>query len=1004
MITFAKLGGVALVLTFLRVCSFKWETEGEFNNTCPDEDGDRYADHDSERCLTGSTLESVANASLEEGFLFVNRTCRDGQVCEDISLGDDCDDDAEAINPGADEVCNEVDDDCDGRVDDADLDLDLARAGEFYADADGDGYGDPQSVERACELPAGFVANADDCDDVGWRAEDVHPGADEFCNGEDDDCDGLADDADLDSPPVDPTDYYVDSDGDGFGGEMVLLCEGGEGLLDHSTDCNDDDFEVNPGAAERCNGEDDDCDGLADDADLDDIIGADTEGAVAWWYDGDGDGFGDEFGTPIYFCSAPFEGFSQSDQDCNDGSATTAPGAQELCNGEDDDCDGDYDEEVGNPITVYLDRDGDGVGGEEIRVCQMGPGQTRTHGDCNDEDSAIYPSAPEVCDGVDQNCNMMPDEGVTSPFFADSDGDGRGDPDNIIQACGVLPGLVTTPNDCNDSEPQAWTGRAEICDGIDNNCNARTDEGVDTQFGRDADGDGFGTNSDTLAACEPPTGYVANVTDCNDANPGVNPSAEEVCDGVDTNCNGTSEELEAVDREVFYRDSDSDGYGAGNALLHCVQPAQTTRTPGDCDDSRPATHPGAAEFCNSIDDDCNGETDDPYAVDARLFYADTDGDSWGNPDESVRVCTRPEAYSASEGDCNDAEPRAFPGNPEVCDGIDNGCNGQIDEGVQVEVVRDADGDGYGRENPLAVDLRLQCAASPGWSHSRDDCNDNPLANGGLQNPGRIEICNDIDDDCDGEVDGPDASGQLPWYVDADADGFGNSFTLRLACGDLTSEGFSRTGGDCYDNQAWNYPGGTELCDGLDNDCDDVADDGLTNTWYQDLDGDGFGDPNASGEFCAEGELEGYSLDDDDCDDSSSTTYPGAQELCGDGEDNDCDTVVDETCSVFVHCGVTPGSFKVSFSGAISEHVIGLSDDDSLHAVVMRGGPGPQQISYTTDQAVYTFSNAEASMRKAPVFWWRVRSNPSEYEVDPTVVRVTGLCTMDRIANTFTYTP
>ncbi len=99
-----------------------------------------------------------------------------------------------------------------------------------------------------------------------------------------------------------------------------------------------------------------------------------------------------------------------------------------------------------------------------------------------------------------------------------------------------------TNTDCDDTHASFHPGAAEICDGLDNNCNGEIDEGVKTTFYRDADGDGYGNAAITTQACSAPSGYVNNNTDCNDANAAINPGATEVCDGLDNNCNGTIDE------------------------------------------------------------------------------------------------------------------------------------------------------------------------------------------------------------------------------------------------------------------------------------------------------------------------------------------------------------------------------------------------------------------------------------------------------------------------------
>ena len=116
---------------------------------------------------------------------------------------EDCDDTDEDVHPGAFELCNGVDDDCDGSVDE-----DVALT--FYEDADGDGYGDINAAIEACEQPADTVTDGTDCADDN---PDNFPGADEYCDGADNDCDGDTDEGDA----VDATEWYYDADNDGYG-------------------------------------------------------------------------------------------------------------------------------------------------------------------------------------------------------------------------------------------------------------------------------------------------------------------------------------------------------------------------------------------------------------------------------------------------------------------------------------------------------------------------------------------------------------------------------------------------------------------------------------------------------------------------------------------------------------------------------------------------------------------------------------------------------------------
>ena len=177
------------------------------------------------------------------------------QDLDGYGVSEDCDDADPAVNPGAREVCNGVDDDCDGVVDGADA----AEASPWYPDLDGDGYGDAEAMVRSCEAPEGYIPLSGDCDDAD-PAE--HPWADEWCDGDDDDCDG-----EVDEPhSMDASLWYADADGDGYGLEDDLLwaCPPGSGYSAVYGDCDDADASVHPGAAEVADLRDQDCDVLVD--------------------------------------------------------------------------------------------------------------------------------------------------------------------------------------------------------------------------------------------------------------------------------------------------------------------------------------------------------------------------------------------------------------------------------------------------------------------------------------------------------------------------------------------------------------------------------------------------------------------------------------------------------------------------------------------------------------------------------------------------------------------
>jgi hypothetical protein len=174
----------------------------------------------------------------------------DGFLAE-VNGGDDCDDSDPTVHPGADELCNGADDDCDGDVDEDPTEL-------WYVDGDSDGFGDDESATAACDTPQGMVPDGGDCDD-GDPA--VHPEADELCNGADDDCDG-----DVDEDVVDPEPWYVDGDGDGYGvpDDPIEACDPPDGYAPTDDDCDDTDPATHPDATEVLDGQDQDCDGVVD--------------------------------------------------------------------------------------------------------------------------------------------------------------------------------------------------------------------------------------------------------------------------------------------------------------------------------------------------------------------------------------------------------------------------------------------------------------------------------------------------------------------------------------------------------------------------------------------------------------------------------------------------------------------------------------------------------------------------------------------------------------------
>ncbi len=175
------------------------------------------------------------------------------------------------------------------------------------------------------------------------------------------------------------------------------------------------------------------------------------------------------------------DGYAGAD-DCDDTDANIHPGATEVCDGVDNDCDGDVDE--GLTQTVYADVDGDGFGDDEVteEACEPDSGQVGRGGDCDDNDASIHPEAPESCDGVDNDCDGEVDEDLGDTWYEDFDGDGYGAPGTGIVVCDAcLSGYVHDDNDCDDRDPSVSPGADEVCDGADNDCDGDVDEGCFAQ-------------------------------------------------------------------------------------------------------------------------------------------------------------------------------------------------------------------------------------------------------------------------------------------------------------------------------------------------------------------------------------------------------------------------------------------------------------------------------------------------------------------------------------------
>ena len=736
--------------------------------------------------VNGDGFDDMLVASFDTDEVQVFHGSATDVVADGFTSDVDCDDTTALVNPSrAEQPGDEIDSNCDG--------LELC-----YADLDGDGFTDGTVVSSDIDCSgvgeATSPTNTADCDDDNAS---IFPGATELV--------GDQIDSDCDNREL----CYADADGDTYTDGLVssadLDCNdsGETSIISTLTDCDDNEATTYPGAPELPGDE----------------VDSDCDGGEICYEDLDGDTFTTGLlPSADVDCDDSGEASSESAElDCDDTDASINPAATELVGDEvDSDCD---DAEI-----CYADADEDGytrgiVGSNDVDCDDSGESTTESAQlDCDDDNSAINPAATEIVgDEVDSDCD------TTEICYADADEDGYTggtvvSADINCRSAGEST-AATAALDCDDNEATTYPGAPEgVADGVDSDCDAGE------ICYADADDDGFTSGTvespDNLDCTD--TGEAAAPTaleDCDDSVATVNPAAVEVVgNDTDDDCDGTS---------ACWADNDNDGYIDGSTTTlsfdtDCSDPgeAATGAPTGECNDNDPTIFPGATEFTgDGVDSDCNG---------AEICYADADADGYADLDGTTVDSIDEDCDDLGEADlgaprtdCNDASAAAYPGADEVCDGIDNSCDGNIDPDTALDVhtwYADADGDGFGDATATVG----SCTMPSGFTTDTSDCDD---AASDVY-PGADELCDEVDNDCDGVIDPADATDATIWYPDSDEDGYGDSSGGVTAC--EAPIGHVEQGGDCDDRNNLVYPTAEEWAnDGVDQDCngDDKIEDG-----------------------------------------------------------------------------------------------------------------------------------------------------------------------------------
>ena len=933
-----------------------------------------------------SQLNSMSNVAYQ--FVYTTSPTVPGiSSCSPIAgyapFNTDCVDTNPAVNPGATEICNTIDDNCDGQINEG-------LMVTYYADADGDTFGttDPFATASFCADPglAWSLSNTD-CNDSNAA---INPAASEVCNGIDDNCNGTAEEG------LTFLEYFADADADGYG-------------IPAST------YTISPIAYNAVTPQ-----AITSDVTLDLIgrimsyTGISINGAtntevvaagstVSLTYN-----LAVTWGPNVYCPGCVTQSYIGLG-----GSTTTLQCENGIYDGYNSSYNSGTFTAPTTPGTYYLVQNGSldfvcqpqtyaNTPTNAIAILQVEgslPALTTAGPNCAECTAQIPLGFSFPFYGNNYTNAAISSEGFLSFNLATTPGCCIGGVVPSVDAINngiyvgwhdLNPGSISyfnlgNPNrlviDINTSEPEVfdwWTGittpggvlNAQLVlfenGNIEmhyNNLQALVNPvtvGVENANGlAGVTLSGFNsqlnsmsnvayqfvyTTSPTvpgISSCSPIAGYAPNNTDCLDTNPAVNPGATEVCNSIDDNCDGQIDEGVLI---AYYADADADGFGAGAALNACTQPAGYVLVNTDCNDSNAAINPAAIEVCNTVDDNCDGQINEGFGP-LTTYYGDADGDGYGigeitlQGNSTVSLLNNTIVIVGSNG---------------------SGIGGQLTGSTSYIVPT---------TGTYTFDWHY---VTSDWSPSYDPAyyingvaypladNAGPNTQSGSQT---VTVT---------------AGSTFGFSVVTVDDGYGsatltitnfNGYTFPIIQACSQPAGYALVNGDCNDAVATTHPNAPELCNGIDDNCNGVAEEGLTFTnYYVDTDADGFGAGTAVN-ACAQ--PVGYVLTNTDCNNTNANIKPGIAELCTTAYDDNCNGLINEGCvtagenpsnaisittSIWPACTATTGTL-VGASASTSAQTICLTGEDRWHQFVATSEGVSIVVNSTTANIVIELQTA-----------------------------------------------